>query len=204
MSPFAVELPAFGALNCGIVLRGQEQVKMTLELERLQQQIHRLRIANIILFALLALGAGVLAGQRGTAFASETPLELRVKRLAVVDEKGTERVVIAAPVPDPVIDGKRVKRQGAASGIIIYDANAVERGGYLTSDESSNGAMLTLDSIHTQVVTLYANPDNGATISLNNQKGDGLTLTTWNTPVIQMSHRRQVFFKQPPNAPRLH
>src|SRR5256885_14352533 len=33
------------------------------------------------------------------------PQNLRVRRLAVVDENGTERVVIAAPLPEPIIHG---------------------------------------------------------------------------------------------------
>ena len=41
--------------------------------------------------------------------AAPQPDMLIVKRLAVVDEKGTERVVIAAPLPDPIIQGKSVK-----------------------------------------------------------------------------------------------
>jgi hypothetical protein len=53
--------------------------------------------------------------------AAAQPEVLTVKRIAVVDENGTERVVIAAPLSDPIIQGKRVKRDGAASGILIFD-----------------------------------------------------------------------------------
>jgi hypothetical protein len=63
----------------------------------------------------------LLFAARGVVKAAAQPEMLTVKRLAVVDEKGTERVVIAAPLPDPIIQGKRVKRDGPASGILIFD-----------------------------------------------------------------------------------
>jgi hypothetical protein len=65
---------------------------------------------------------------------------LMVKRLAIVDEKGTERVVIAAPLPDPIVQGKRVKRDGPVSGILIFDPKGNERGGYVTSDTGRLGS----------------------------------------------------------------
>jgi hypothetical protein len=55
------------------------------------------------------------------AKAATQPDVLRVKRLAVVDDNGTERVVIAAPLPDPIILGMGVKRDGPVSGVLILD-----------------------------------------------------------------------------------
>jgi hypothetical protein len=63
----------------------------------------------------------LLFAARGVVKAAAQPEMLTVKRLAVVDEKGTERVVIAAPLPDPLIQGKRMKRDGPASGIANSD-----------------------------------------------------------------------------------
>ncbi len=131
------------------------------------------------------------------------PQRLTVRRLAVVDEKGIERVVIAAPSPDPVVRGKREKRAGRVSGILISDRDGNERGGYLT-DDVHNGAMLTLDAVSGQVVTIYANEDNGATLSLTNQKGDDVALTTWTRPVLQMKQGKTIFIKLPSDAPDLH
>src|SRR5579864_6129971 len=136
------------------------------EIAELQRRVSILeRWLACAMAALVAVVVLLFLSQTWPVEAKADPEDLRVKRLAVIDGNGIERVVIAAPVPDPIIDGKRVKREGAASGVIIYDSNGVERGGYLTSDEKSNGAMLTLDGIHTQVFTAYANPDNGATLS---------------------------------------
>jgi hypothetical protein len=129
---------------------------------------------------------------------------LTVKRLAVVDEKGTERVIIAAPLPDPMVHGKRVKRAGPISGILIQDPSGSERGGYATSEGNDRGAFLTLDSENDQVFTVYANPDSGATLSLNNEKKDGLVFTTYKQPVMNIRKEGKVIYKQPPDAPDLH
>jgi hypothetical protein len=52
------------------------------------------------------------------AASSET---LRVRKLVVLDEAGKERIVIAAPIPDPVVDGKTVKRRVAVgAGISVH------------------------------------------------------------------------------------
>ena len=55
---------------------------------------------------------------------AQTPANgvLRVRQTTVVDEKGTERIWMGAPVPAPTVDGKRVKRSGPVSGIILLDA----------------------------------------------------------------------------------
>jgi hypothetical protein len=55
---------------------------------------------------------------------------LRVRQIVIVDEKGTERVWIGAPVPDPIIQGQLQKRQGPVSGVILLDAKGnVRRAG---------------------------------------------------------------------------
>jgi hypothetical protein len=125
----------------------------------------------------------------GNVRADSSPHSLTVKRLAVVDDKGIERVVIAAPLPDPVVHGKRFKREDVVSGILIYDPKGDERGGYVTNDTESSGAFLTLDSEDSQVFTAYANASgkDGATVSLQSDKRDSITLTTYEQPRIQMS-----------------
>lgn len=120
-----------------------------------------------------------------------------------MDEKGVERVILAAHAPDPIMRGKPVKRAGAVSGILINDRDGNERGGYVTANDDTNGAFLTLAGTDAQVFTVYANPADSATLSLNNRKGDGVTITTWNQPVIQMRQSKKVVYKQPPGAPEL-
>ena len=89
----------------------------------------------------------------GAVKADAQPGILTVKRLAVVDDKGTERVVIAAPLPDPIVQGTRVKRDGPVSGMLIFDPKGNERGGYVTSDTGDLAAFITLDSERDQVLT---------------------------------------------------
>lgn len=62
---------------------------------------------------------------------------LRARKLVIVDDKGNERIVIAAPVPDPVVRGKRVPRRNAATGIQINDEKGNERGGIVMLDDDS-------------------------------------------------------------------
>jgi hypothetical protein len=47
----------------------------------------------------------LLFAARGMVKAAAQPETLTVKRLAEVDERGTKRVVIPAPLPDPIIKG---------------------------------------------------------------------------------------------------
>lgn len=160
----------------------------------------------------LTLGCGVLLAcivvtlQTRGVRADSSLQSLTVKRLAVVDEKGVERVVIAAPLPDPIVHGKSFKREGRISGILIYDAKGDERGGYATSDGEGAGALLTLDSEDGQVFTAYANANgkDGATISLQSDKGDSVTLTTYEQPRIQMRQTGKIVKKIPEGAPDVH
>ena len=135
--------------------------------------------------------------------AKAAPAEsLTVRRLAVVDDKGRERVVIAAPLPDPVVQGQRVKRDGTISGVAIYDQEGNERGGYATSDAAA-GALLTLDSTSGEVFKVVGNPDNndGSTLYLFNGKHDGVVLTTYSQPRIEMVQNRKIIYKNPSAAP---
>jgi hypothetical protein len=55
---------------------------------------------------------------------------IRVRRLVVVDENGQERIVIAAPIPDPMVNGEvRRRRTVVSAGVQFKDPNGTERGG---------------------------------------------------------------------------
>lgn len=108
-----------------------------------------------------------------------TGAELRVRSLTVIDDHGVERVKIAAPLPDPIMLGKREKRDDSISGILIYDGRGNERGGYAT-DNSVGNAFLTLDSDRAQAVTLVAYPGGGAEMGVNNEKRDAVALSAVN------------------------
>jgi hypothetical protein len=61
-----------------------------------------------------------------------------------------------------MILGKRHRRDGPVSGLIIADSTGTERGGYVTSDHGDN-ALLTLDGQGRQTVLLLAEAD-GSTL----------------------------------------
>jgi len=149
---------------------------MKCELERLQSQLELLQkkvqyLAGACV-AFAALAAVVAVTLSGKTRADSTPQSLAVKRLAVIDDMGVERVVVSAPLPDPIVHGKRSKREGRISGILIYDSKGNERGGCVTNDGDNPGAFLTLDSEDGQVFTAYANASgkDGATVSLQSDK----------------------------------
>ena len=179
---------------------------MSEQLDALQRRVSGLE-RRVVLLATCCAALTVylvLFGDRGSVKAAAQPEMLTVKRLAVVDEKGTERVVIAAPLPDPIVQGKRVKRDGPASGILIFDPKGNERGGYVTSDSGDLGAFITLDSESGQVFTAYANADQGATVWLANDKHDAVAFSTRKQPVLEIIQNRKVIYKRPLTAPDLH
>lgn len=131
----------------------------------------------------------------------QNPQKLRVRELAVVDGRGTERVLIGAPVPDPMIAGQRHKRDGAVSGIVIADATGTERGGYVTADGYAN-ALLTLDGQGFQTVLLLAEP-NGATIFRIWNRGNGsVTMGVSENPFLNVKQNGKPLFAAPANNPQ--
>lgn len=55
---------------------------------------------------------------------------LRIHKLVILDENDNERIVIAAPLPDPKVNGKiSPRRDVVTAGIQFKDPNGTERGG---------------------------------------------------------------------------
>jgi hypothetical protein len=75
---------------------------------RLQRMERSFKLLLCSFLVLLCFFASVIL--RSKSVQAATPETLRVRRLIVLDDKGNERIVIAAPIPDPVVDGKTVKR----------------------------------------------------------------------------------------------
>ena len=107
---------------------------------------------------LLAAIAGALAGALGASTiraasagadpgAQATVVDhLRVRRLDVVAEDGTARVILAAPLPDPVVRGEQIERSHPVPGIMLRDAAGNEMGGIGVIDrEGLRGALMALD-----------------------------------------------------------
>jgi hypothetical protein len=131
----------------------------------------------------------------------QDPQKLRVRELAVVDEHGTERVLIAAPLPDPMIAGKQHKRDGAVSGIIIADATGTERGGYVTADGYAN-ALLTLDAQGYQTVLLLAEPDGSTTFRIWNRDKGSVTMGVSDNPFLNVKQNGTPLFVTPAGNPQ--
>jgi hypothetical protein len=151
------------------------------------------------LLVIVVLGAIVLQSRQIRNL--REPQKLRVRELAVVDERGTERVLIAAPLPDPMIAGKRHKRDGAVSGIIIADATGTERGGYVTADGYAN-ALLTLDAQGSQTVLLLAEPDGATTFRIWNRDKGSVTMGVSDNPFLNVKQDGTPLFITPAGNPQ--
>ena len=118
----------------------------------------------VLVVAGIAVGAVELAS---VARKDAPPADgvLRARGLVVVDGNGIERVRIQAPLPDPLVLGKRFPRGGAISGILLSDEEGNERSGYVTSDGYPN-VFFTLDSLARQHVLFIAEPQGDPTLRL--------------------------------------
>ncbi len=123
---------------------------------------------------------------------------LRVRGLIVVDQNGKERVQIGAPLPDPLLQGKRYKRDGSISGILLMDGEGNERSGYFTSDIPSTVA-LTLDTVAGQTAMFLANDETGANLQLaDRDNGHEIRLVAVdNSPNVTVTRQGKKIFQLP-------
>ena len=176
----------------------QREGDWSARLKALERNIQRQRTVAVICLC-IGLLLGGLASAAATALSVQAPRPgdvLTVRGLVVVDDKGVERVRIGAPLPDPVVNGRRVPRQGVVSGMLIYDADGDERGGYVT--EEHGDAMLTLDAKGRQQTIFIANRDGGANLSVwsgNNRNDNYVSVQAVPNPLIEIKQgaNRRVF-----------
>jgi hypothetical protein len=162
-----------------------------MHIQRLERRI-RLVTTGWLLSVLVLVVCGWTFRQQ------QQPDTLRVRQIVIVDEKGTERVWIGAPVPDPIIQGQRQKRQGPVSGIVLLDAKGNERGGYVTSDLSGE-VFMSLDSEKGQEALFLANPGGGAHVSIFDGQGNLARLGVLaNKPTLLLRRAGSVIYEQPP------
>jgi len=99
---------------------------------------------------------------------------LKVRGIVIVDSSGIERVIVGAHLPEPnFAAGSRTKarkKNGSVSGVMLYDSEGQERGGYVTDDNYGN-AFLTLDSKTAQQMLLIAEPQGAATMQVWSRNG---------------------------------
>jgi hypothetical protein len=165
--------------------------------QRLESKNKRL---TLILFGFLFIWAAALTfmfilGPRAGA-ADIGDKILKVRGLVVVDENGTERIWIGAPVPEPLILGKRMPRGGEVSGIILFDSEGNERSGYVTSDGYPN-VFFTLDSLGTQQVLFMAEPQGTPALLLWNGENRFRLVVNEDMPELKINKGEEVLFEIP-------
>jgi hypothetical protein len=102
---------------------------------------------------------------------------LEVKGLVVTDSTGRERVIIGSHFPPPQGIGHRKYRgdNSGVSGIMLYDHEGQERGGYVTGDSYGN-IFLSLDSKISQRVLFMAEPQGAAVLKMWGKNGNEINL----------------------------
>lgn len=95
---------------------------------------------------------------------------LYVRGLVLLDQHGTERLRLGAPLPEPIMMGRRFYRGSPVSGIIIYDHEGNERGGYVTGDVGRT-ASLSLDEINRAAIHIGVSDRGEAHVQLGNGLG---------------------------------
>jgi hypothetical protein len=162
----------------------------------LDKRYRRLMVVTICLIALMLVQMAYTVW--ATRLERTNRQILRAHGLVITDEKGTERVVIGAPLPDPTILGKVQRRDSPVSGLIIADATGTERGGYVTDDQGGN-ALLTLDGRGLQTVLLLAEPNGSTTFKIWDRPHSSITMGAWEDgPFLNLKREGSAEFAQPP------
>lgn len=99
---------------------------------------------------------------------------LKVKGIVIVDSLGIERVIVGSHLPEPnFAQGNRINargKTGSISGIMLYDSEGQERGGYVTDDYYGN-AFMSLDSKSSMPILLIAEPQGAGSLILKSRNG---------------------------------
>ena len=157
-------------------------------IERLERRLRALTAALIF-----ALAAFAIASLRAQPAVTES---LRVRQITVVDQNGTERLWIGAPVPDPIVQGERRKRSGPMYGVVVLDRHGNERGGFGTSDAGE--VWLGLDSERAQEARFIVNPGGGGHLSFFDADNNYARIGIWpGRPTLFLREKGEVIFEQP-------
>jgi len=99
----------------------------------------------------------------------ETPDQDRItaRRIDIVDEHGVIRMTLSGQTPEPIIDGIQYRRVFNVAGMILYDENGSERGGFGTADVEGGMAVLALDHPAMDAIGWRVSPDGGVSFSIN-------------------------------------
>jgi len=181
---------------------GMDQDQLVRELERLKFRECLLWFFSAV--TLVGLGSG-LAFEAHIIHRLAHPETLSLRRLDIVDEHGTPRVILAAPAPPPMRFGKAGRRDGPVSGVLIVDASGTERGGYVTSDGEDANALLTLDAQGQQTVLFLAERSGPTLFRLWNKDKGSLVMGVSNAnPFLNVRQPDKVFLSAPKDNPEAH
>lgn len=163
--------------------------------ERLERKQGRFLAGTFVLLAAL-----FIAGWQSV----QTPQEnIRTHTLSIVDSSGVVRLVLGAPLPDPVIEGKTKARRGSATGIIFNDAAGNERGGFgMIEDGSMN---VCFDDAKNERNCLFFMPKFGNGIAFNDARGESravLYLDTTGAPHLLLRDEKGQPIVSLPEAPK--
>ena len=145
----------------------------------LERRLHRtersLRFHKVV-WILLAVVVVLLLGSKRFGIVqaqSPDPQKLRLRELDIVDQKGRERIVIAAPIPEPLVSGRAKHRVREVSAAVQFKAaDGTEQGGIAMSDDGS--MIVGIDDERGQErAHLYYLPKRGSGVYLQGEKGKG-------------------------------
>lgn len=94
---------------------------------------------------------------------------ITARRIDLVDDAGVIRMTLAAPTPPPIIDGLSYQRAFPVAGMVVYDREGSERGGFGVADLADGGtaAVLALDHANVDAVGWRVMPDGAVEFGLN-------------------------------------
>lgn len=147
-----------------------ENIELERLVECLQERTQRLerRQTRFLVGASVLLVVIILSGSQ----IAQAPQEnLKTHALSIVDANGVTRLVLGAPVPNPVVNGKTEQRRSSATGIIFNDPAGNERGGFGLLDDGSMN--LCFDDAKTERNCLFFMPKFGNGIEFNDTSGNG-------------------------------
>jgi hypothetical protein len=167
--------------------------------ERMTELINEVRRLRRMVWLTLAIASIAVIGLLEPALVANVKAadSLKLRQLSIIDANGIERVRIGAPLPDPVTNGRRGKRDEPASGILIYDTKGNERGGYIT-DNGGGNALLTLDDGSGEdQVTIVSYSERGAEIGLRNHAQTRFAVSALNErTALKLQHKGEVLLSK--------
>jgi hypothetical protein len=147
-----------------------------IDVEHLDSLERRLRRSErafwIALFGwMVTVALGMIIVLRISTYARTVSDTIRLRKLVVLDQERKERIVIAAPLPDPLVNGRRMKRgTGVSARVQFKDPDGTERGGIASEDDGS--FMFGIDDERgRERAHLYYTPNRGSGVYLQGENG---------------------------------